>query len=62
MRIEEFLLINKGVFVAGLREGTLLKINDNSIQLMGERSCRIFKYGEKPREVYAGENLGFLMQ
>lgn len=62
MRIEEFLLVNREVYVAGLREGTLLQIEDNSIDLLGKKSCRIFRYGQNPREVEAGDNLSFLMQ
>lgn len=62
MRIEEFLLVNHNVFVAGLREGTLFTINNNSINLLGEKPCRIFKHDQEPQEVFAGDNLSFLMQ
>lgn len=62
MRIEEFLLVNREVYVVGLREGTLLYIENNSINLFGKKSCRIFRYGQNPREVRAGDNLSFLMQ
>lgn len=62
MRIEEFLLANNNMYVAGLREGSLFLIEDNSIILQGKKTCRIFKYRQKPLEVVAGDNLGFLMQ
>lgn len=62
MRIEEFLLVNRKVYVAGLREGTLFHIDNKSIKLLGDKSCRIFKYDQKPQEVNSGDNLSFLMQ
>ncbi len=60
-RIEEFLEINPGITVVGLREGTMLKYADNSLQLIGSRSARIFKKGEEPQELNPGENLDFLV-
>lgn len=62
MRIEEFLLVNREMYVAGLREGTFLLIENSEITLQGTKSCRIFKYGQSPREVSAGDKLNFLMQ
>ena len=62
MRIEEFLIANRNIYVAGLREGTLFNIENNSIKLLGKESCRIFKHDQKPREVNSGDNLSFLMQ
>lgn len=60
-RIEEFLVVNPNVFVVGLREGTMLKIHNTSIELIGPRPARIFKSGETPKEIQAGEELGFLL-
>ena len=62
MRIEEFLLANRDIYVAGLREHSLLQIEDKKIQLKGIRPCRIFKYGHDPLEVKPGEDLSFLLQ
>jgi len=62
MRIKEFLLVNRQLYVIGLREGTLLHIKDKEISLLGSKSCKIFKYGQDPFEVDIGENLDFLMQ
>jgi dipeptidase E len=61
MRIEEFLLMNQHVYVAGLREGTLFRIESRKVELMGNRSCRIFKYGSIPDEKFSGDNFDFLM-
>ncbi len=61
-RINEFLLMNRQVYVAGLREGTLFIIKEGKINLLGQRPCRIFKYGDEPFEKLPGENFDFLMQ
>lgn len=59
-RILEFIEINPGLYVVGLREGTMLEIQDCKIELIGPRPARIFRKGEEPREVSAGGELGFL--
>lgn len=61
MRIEEFITINKAVYVAGLREGSMFLIENSSIQLLGSKSVRIFKYGESPLEINPGGDLQFLL-
>ncbi|MBE0647308.1 MAG: dipeptidase PepE [Bacteroidales bacterium] len=60
-RILEFLTVNHDIYVAGLREGCLLKVIGNQMELVGKRPLRIFKYGEETWEVNAGEDLGFLL-
>lgn len=61
MRIKEFLIANPDIFVVGLREGTMLKIEDDKIDLFGPRAARIFIKGEKPFELPPGENFSFLL-
>ncbi len=61
-RIEEFLEVNQQMHVLGLREGTMLKVINNHIDLIGPRPARIFKKGQEPQEIHAGENLDFLMK
>ena len=60
MRIEEFIEANKDIFVVGLREGTMLQIIDNDIQLIGKKNARIFKYQKEPIEIKPGGDLSFL--
>lgn len=60
-RILEFLEINPKCYVAGLREGTMFKVEGEHIELIGDRSCRIFKKGQEPEELKAGDNFNFLM-
>ncbi len=62
MRLQEFILVNRQMYVAGLREGTLFRIVDEKIELLGKKSCRIFRYDQIPVEINPGENLDFLMQ
>ncbi|MGQ7871398.1 dipeptidase PepE [Sunxiuqinia sp. sy24] len=61
-RISEFLEINPGTYVVGLREGTMLKLEDGQLSLIGERSARVFLKGEAPFEKNAGDDLSFLLK
>ncbi|MBA7578148.1 Peptidase E [subsurface metagenome] len=61
MRIEEFLVANPDIFVVGLREGTMLHIEEGEIALIGPRPVRIFKKGENPIDLPPGEDLSFLL-
>ena len=49
-RIEEFLAVNRDVTVVGLREATLIEVEDDKFTLKGSRPMRIFKYGSAPIE------------
>ncbi len=60
-RIEEFLEVNQDIFVLGLREGTMLEVNNRNMALIGPRPARIFKYGQEPVEIQAGGHLDFLL-
>lgn len=60
-RIEEFLEMNRHIYVVGLREGTMLQIKDQNIKLIGKRKARIFKYGESPLELGTSDDFAFLL-
>ena len=60
-RILEFIEINPGLYVVGLREGTMLEIQNRRVKLIGPRPARIFRRGEAPREIAPGGDLSFLM-
>ncbi len=60
-RIEEFLEINPNMYVAGLREGTIFKLENNKLELIGKRQCRIFKKGEEPFELSTNDDFNFLL-
>ncbi|HDJ33512.1 MAG TPA: dipeptidase PepE [Bacteroidetes bacterium] len=59
-RIEEFIEVNPDMYVVGLREGTMLWVEDLNPQLIGPRPARIFKKGIAPWEVKPGEDIRFL--
>jgi dipeptidase E len=62
MRLEEFKIANPYVYTIGLREGSILKLENAKFELIGDKPARIFKYEEKNREVYAGDELDFLFE
>ena len=60
-RIREFIFVNRDVYVAGLREGTMLLVENNKIRLIGKRKVRIFRYGINIRELSENDDLNFLL-
>ena len=60
-RIAEFTIANAGVRVVGLREGSMLRIEGQTISLLGEKTARIFMSGEDAREIKPGDSLEFLL-
>ncbi|MFV0521896.1 MAG: dipeptidase PepE [Mangrovibacterium sp.] len=60
-RINEFIAINPDTYVIGLRETTLLKYEDGSLNLIGDRTARIFKNGIEPYELGTNDNFNFLL-
>jgi dipeptidase E len=61
-RIEEFIEANPDVYVLGLREGTMLLVENRKMDLIGPRKARIFKKGMVPSESGEGDNISFLLQ
>jgi len=61
-RIEEFIEINPGVHVIGLRESTMLLVENKKMQLIGPRNARIFLKGKNPVEITPAEDLSFLLK
>lgn len=61
MRLEEFLIANPDMYVAGLREGTMLLVDQESIKLQGNKPCRIFKYDVEVKELNTSDDFGFLL-
>jgi len=60
-RILEFLEINPGIYVVGLREGSMLIREGNKLKLIGNRSVRIFLKGTTPFELNPADDLSFLL-
>jgi dipeptidase E len=61
MRINEFIEVNRETYVVGLREGTMLLLEDGDLVLIGNRRARIFRYGEEPRELSSEDDFTFLL-
>lgn len=60
-RLAEFTVLYPEIYVAGLREGTMLKLENDVLELIGEPGCRVFKNAEKPVEYKEGDDLTFLL-
>lgn len=60
-RIIEFTRANPRVCVVGLREGSSLRIEGQTIKLLGEKTARIFKSGEDASEIKPTDSLEFLL-
>jgi dipeptidase E len=61
-RIQEFLEINPDVYVAGLREGSILKREGDHLELIGLKSLRIFRKGKDPAEASPGSDIDYLLK
>ena len=61
-RLAEFIHANPGVRVVGLREGTMLRVEGDSVSLVGSRAPRLFVHGEAPRDLAPGDSLDFLLR
>ena len=61
-RIFEFLEMDPDIYVAGLREGCMIRMEDATLRLIGDKTMRIFKKGRVPREVGPNDDLDFLFE
>lgn len=61
-RINEFRVVNPELYVVGLREGSMFLLENESIQLVGKSTCRIFKNGIDPYELEVGDDFQFLLK
>ena len=61
-RILEYLEANRSRYVVGLREGCMIRIKDENIELIGSRTMRIFKKGIETYEVKPGDDISFLIK
>lgn len=61
-RIIEFIHANKDVYVVGLREGCMLLLEDNDIQMIGPRDARIFHFEKETEELSEKDDFRFLIK
>ncbi len=60
-RILEFVTLNPGTLVVGLREGSILRVESNEVFLLGDHSIRVFGKERDPGEITADQDLSFLV-
>jgi dipeptidase E len=60
-RILEYVALHPGVWVAGLRDGLMFRVEDGSIHLLGSTTCRVWRNGEPARELGPDDEFGFLL-
>ena len=60
-RILEYIEANPRRWVAGLREGCMLRYEHDRLELIGPRPMRMFRKGVEPFEVQPGDDLSFLL-
>jgi len=61
-RLAEFIEANPDMWVAGLMEGSILRLEGEALRLLGERPMKVFRRGEATREVAPTASLAFLMK
>ncbi len=61
-RINEFMVLNQNIQIAGLREGTMFVVEGEKMTMIGKRSLRLFKYGTEPIEIEADADFSFLLK
>ncbi|HEX8115679.1 MAG TPA: dipeptidase PepE [Pyrinomonadaceae bacterium] len=60
-RLNEFVHVNPGVRVVGIREGTMLRVEGDTVRLLGNKPARYFFKGEAPRDLSPEESFDFLL-
>lgn len=60
-RIEEFLTVNPSRFVVGLREGTMLRFENNMLSLLGNKPAKLFRHNAMPYELETSRDFSFLI-
>lgn len=60
-RILEYIEANPRRYVVGLREGCMLRLQENKLTLIGEKPMRLFKKGQPTRELTPNDDLSFLL-
>ena len=60
-RLLEFVEVNRGVYAVGLREGSMLRVEGQTVRLIGGQSVRIFVHGTEAKEYGPAASLQFLL-
>ncbi|MCH7974997.1 MAG: dipeptidase PepE, partial [Bacteroidetes bacterium] len=60
-RLGEFIELNRDAVVAGMPEGTAMRIENGRIAWLGSKALRIFRYAEEPQDLPLDADLGWLL-
>lgn len=60
-RIAEFIEANPDMTVVGLREGSILRVEGDSLKLLGEKDMRLFRKGQDVKEYSTSDSIDFLL-
>lgn len=60
-RIAEFIEANPNTTVVGLREGSILRVEGDSVKLLGDKALRLFRKGQDVTEHAPADDIGFLL-
>jgi len=61
-RLHEYLVANPEVTVVGLREGSILQVEGEGMELLGQNQLKVFRYGAEDRDYTPQDDLRFLLQ
>ncbi len=61
MRIKEFLKVNPESTVAGLPEGSLLRLEKGKLYFVGKGTCKLFKFDHETASYKDGDDLSWLI-
>lgn len=61
MRIAEFLKINPKQYVLGLREGSMLYVENTSLKLLGNKKAKLFHHRQVTIEVSPDDDINYLL-
>jgi dipeptidase E len=60
-RIAEFIAANPNIAVVGLREGSILRVEGDSLTLLGEKDLRLFRQGQDVMDYSTTDAIDFLL-
>ncbi len=61
-RIKEFLELNPGFIVVGLKEGTMLRIEGETVKLLGNKTMKVFRKDLPTLEYDGNSSLDFILK
>lgn len=61
-RIREFMILNRDIYVAGLREGCMFVVEGDKMSMIGPHTLRLFKYGQEEKELEPDADFSFLLE